>query len=128
MKTIINTKQAPTPIGPYNQAVIANGIVYCSGQVAINPKDGSFCNGSIAEETKMVLANLKAVLDSANSGIKQVIKCSIFLTNMDDFNEVNRVYADVFSNADAPARETVEVSRLPANARVEISCIALTDV
>ncbi len=124
MKTIVKTNHAPAPIGPYNQAVVANGIVYCSGQVAIDPKDGSFCDGSIADETRKVISNLEAVLKAANSGLEYVLKCSIFLTNMDDFKVVNTVYAEAFDNAEAPARETVEVSRLPANARVEISCIA----
>jgi 2-iminobutanoate/2-iminopropanoate deaminase len=124
MKTIVKTNHAPAPIGPYNQAVVANGIVYCSGQVAIDPKDGSFCDGSIADETRKVISNLEAVLKAANSGLEYVLKCSIFLINMDDFKVVNTVYAEAFDNAEAPARETVEVSRLPANARVEISCIA----
>lgn len=127
MKQIINTKEAPAPIGPYNQAVVANGVVYCSGQVAINPVDGTFVRSSPAEQTKQILANLEAVLVASGSSLNQVVKCSIFLTNLNDFQAVNKVYASVFGEKDAPARETVEVSRLPAEAEVEISCIALVE-
>lgn len=123
-KRIVKTKQAPAPIGPYNQAIIANSIVYCSGQVAIDPSNGHFVNDDVAAETQQVLKNLKAVLKEAGSDFSKVLKCSIFLTNMDDFSLVNEVYKKAFGEEHAPARETVEVSRLPANARVEISCIA----
>ncbi|MCH8545624.1 MAG: Rid family detoxifying hydrolase [Cryomorphaceae bacterium] len=123
-KRIIKTKQAPAPIGPYNQAVVSNGLVYCSGQVAIDPSNGHFINENVEVETMQVLKNLKAVLNEAGSDFSKVLKCCIFLTNMDDFTVVNEVYKKAFGEEHAPARETVEVSRLPANARVEISCIA----
>jgi len=123
-KKIINSKDAPAPVGPYNQAVMAGDTLYISGQIALDPETGKIVKGGIAEETGQVMRNLRAVLQSAGMDYGNVVKCSIFITDMNDFSIVNEVYGSFFSN-DSPARETVEVSRLPKDARVEISCIAV---
>ena len=124
MKKIIETPNAPAPIGPYSQAVLAGNTLYVSGQIAINPKNGELKNYNLEIETRQVMANLEAVLSAADMHWKNVVKCSIFLKSMDDFTEVNSIYAEVFKS-DPPARETVEVSQLPKDVRVEISCIAI---
>lgn len=124
MKTIINTHHAPSPLGPYNQAVMANGTLYISGQIAINVTSGEFVLNSIEEETKQVMLNLKAILTEAGMTFENVVKSSIFISNMDDFSKINTVYASYFNEATAPARETVEVARLPKNVSIEISMIA----
>lgn len=122
-KEIINTKNAPEPIGPYSQAIKYNDTVYVSGQIALDPKSGELINGSLKIETRQVLKNLDAILTASGSSINNVIKCSIFITDMDSFGEINAIYGEYFS-ANPPARETVEVSGLPKGVRVEISCIA----
>jgi 2-iminobutanoate/2-iminopropanoate deaminase len=124
MKKIIETPNAPAPIGPYSQAVLAGNTLYVSGQIAINPKNGELKNYNLEIETRQVMANLEAVLSAADMHWKNVVKCSIFLKSMNDFTEVNSIYAEVFKS-DPPARETVEVSQLPKDVRVEISCIAI---
>ncbi|MEI6864579.1 RidA family protein [Flavicella sp.] len=124
MKTIINTNNAPAPLGPYNQAVLANDILYISGQIAINPKTGEFVTDSIQEETKQVMSNLQAVLAKANMTFENIVKSSIFIKNMNDFSEINKIYGSYFDETTAPARETVEVSKLPKNVSLEISMIA----
>lgn len=124
MKKIISTKNAPGAIGPYSQAVMINGFLYTSGQVAIDPETGNMVTGSTEAETAQVMKNLEAVLAEAGLGFEHVIKTSIFLKDMDDFQTVNTIYASYFT-ADYPARETVEVARLPKDARVEISMIAV---
>lgn len=124
MKKIYQTKNAPAPVGPYNQAVAVNGILYVSGQIAINPKTGSFETDDIQTETHQVMKNIKAILSEADVDFNYVIKASIFLANMDDFTDVNSVYATYFDEETAPARECVEVSKLPKNVSVEISVIA----
>ncbi|MCC5916290.1 MAG: RidA family protein [Cryomorphaceae bacterium] len=124
MIKIIKTKNAPTPIGPYNQAIQANEWLYCSGQVAINPQTGKFISGSVTDEAEQVLKNLQAVLEKAGTNFNRVVKCGIFLTDMNDFVAVNEVYAKYFKDHH-PARETVAVKALPAGAKVEISCVAL---
>lgn len=124
MKRIINTKAAPAPIGPYNQAVLANDTLYVSGQIAINPATGELTNTSVADETKQVLANLDAVLREAGMTFDNVVKTSIFLSSMDLFPVVNEIYGAVF-NGDFPARETVAVAGLPKAVNVEISVIAV---
>jgi 2-iminobutanoate/2-iminopropanoate deaminase len=124
MKTIINTHNAPSPLGPYNQAVMANGTLYISGQIAINVTSGEFVLNSIEEETKQVMLNLKAILTEAGMTFENVVKSSIFISNMDDFTKINTVYGSYFNEATAPARETVEVARLPKDVSVEISMIA----
>ncbi len=124
MKTIITTKEAPAPIGPYNQAILNGNTLYTSGQIAINPKTNMLVLDNINSETAQVMENLKAVLTAANMTFENVIKVSIFIANMDDFTAINKVYGNYFNNENAPARETVQVARLPKNVNVEISLIA----
>ena len=124
MKKIIHTHEAPAPIGPYSQAVRMGNTVYTSGQIAIDPKTDSLIQGSIADETHQVMRNMQAVLEAAGLGFEQVLKSTIFITNMDDFGAINEVYGSYFDSATAPARETVQVARLPKDVRVEISMIA----
>jgi 2-iminobutanoate/2-iminopropanoate deaminase len=124
MKTIIHTSDAPKPIGPYSQAVRINNLVFTSGQIAINPKSGLLIEGTIQEETHQVMHNMQAVLNAAGLDFKQVLKSTIFVTDMDDFAAINEVYASYFDSDTAPARETVQVARLPKDVRVEISMIA----
>ncbi len=125
MKQIIKTSNAPAPIGPYNQAVVANGMVFLSGQIALDPKTGELVQASIEAETVQVMENVKAVLEAAGSSFEQVVKTSIFLSDMAYFAAVNQVYAKYFDEANAPARETVAVKTLPRSVNVEISMIAL---
>jgi 2-iminobutanoate/2-iminopropanoate deaminase len=124
MKQIIHTEDAPAPIGPYNQAVRMGNTVYTSGQIAIDPSSGLLVEGSISEETHQVMRNMQAVLNAAGLNFSQVLKSTIFITNMDDFGVINEVYGSYFDSDTAPARETVQVARLPKNVRVEISMIA----
>lgn len=123
MKTIINTPNAPAPIGPYSQAVAANGFLYVSGQVAINPATGELTQESIKAETEQVMRNLNALLLEAGYEFSHILKTTIFLSDMSLFAEVNEVYGSYFT-ADFPARETVAVKGLPRNVNVEISVIA----
>lgn len=123
MKTIINTSSAPAPIGPYSQAVIANGFLFLSGQVAINPENGELNLTSIAEETHQVMRNIKAVLLEAEYAFEHIVKTTIFLTDMSLFAEVNEIYGSYFETA-YPARETVAVKGLPKGVNVEISVTA----
>ena len=124
MKKIGNTSNAPKPIGPYNQAVISGNLMFMSGQIAFDPSTGELVIGEIQAETKQVMENLKSILDEAGLSFKDVIKTSIFLSDMNNFQQVNEIYGSYFSDEDAPARETVEVSRLPKDVNVEISMIA----
>lgn len=124
MKKIIHSTQAPNPVGPYNQAILKNGFLFTSGQIAINPKTGDLITNSIEEETKQVMANVKAVLEEADMDFSHVIKATIFISNMEDFGKINTVYASYFDEKTAPARETVEVANLPKYANIEISVIA----
>jgi len=123
MKKIINTPKAPAPIGPYNQAVMHGSTLYTSGQIAINPVTNELVIENIKEETKMVMENLKAVLAAANMTFEHVIKATIFISDMNNFGQINEVYGSYFTS-DFPARETVEVACLPKNVNVEISVIA----
>jgi 2-iminobutanoate/2-iminopropanoate deaminase len=123
-KTIINTKNAPAPIGPYNQAVKVNNMLFVSGQIAINPADSSLNTSNIADETHQVMKNLEAILKEAGMGFENIVKTSIFLSDMNNFGKVNEVYGSYFT-ANFPARETVEVSRLPKDVNVEISVVAI---
>ncbi|MFZ9980624.1 MAG: RidA family protein [Cyclobacteriaceae bacterium] len=123
-KEIIYTASAPEPIGPYAQAVMAGNFLFVSGQIAINPATGTFSSNSVEDETRQVMSNLMAVLSTAGMDFKNVVKCTIFLTDMNDFPVVNKIYGESFST-NPPARETVEVRRLPKDAKVEISCIAV---
>ncbi len=122
-KKIIYTPHAPEPIGPYSQAVLVNDTLYVSGQIALDAQSGQLVNQSLEEETIQVMKNLEAILLAAGSSFDQVIKCSIFLTDMGSFGEINAIYGKSFTTS-PPARETVEVSALPKGVRVEISCIA----
>ncbi|MDA9213353.1 Rid family detoxifying hydrolase [bacterium] len=124
MKKVINSKNAPEPVGPYNQAILIDGTLYLSGQIALDPKSMKMDNSSIESETIRVLNNIEAVLKEANYDFNDIIKTTIFLTNMEDFNVVNEIYGKRFEKEFAPARETVEVSGLPKNAKIEISVIA----
>jgi len=123
MKTIYQTSEAPAPIGPYSQATGLGQFVFISGQIAINPQNGSFCNHSVEEEAEQVMKNLLAVLYASGSSAERILKTSIFLTDMADFPIVNAIY-DRFFTGNYPARETVQVAGLPKGARVEISAIA----
>ncbi len=124
MKKIISTQKAPTPIGPYNQGVMLGDILYTSGQIAIDPNNGNLVTNNIEAETTLVMQNLKAILEAANMGFENVIKSSIFVSNMNDFSKINKVYGQYFSTETAPARETIEVANLPKFVNVEISMIA----
>jgi 2-iminobutanoate/2-iminopropanoate deaminase len=124
MKKIINSKNAPEPVGSYNQAILIDGTLYLSGQIALDPKSMKMDNSSIESETIRVLNNIEAVLKEASYDFSDIIKTTIFLTNMEDFNVVNEIYGKRFEKEFAPARETVEVSGLPKNAKIEISIIA----
>ncbi len=124
MKEIINSSKAPAPIGPYSQAVKANNTLYVSGQIPINEETGNLINSSIEAETEQVMKNLQYILNQASLSFRNVVKCSIFISDMSNFNTINEVYGKYFEE-DPPARETVEVSGLPKGVNVEISCIAV---
>jgi 2-iminobutanoate/2-iminopropanoate deaminase len=125
MKKIITTSKAPAPIGPYNQAVLAGNTLYTSGQIALDPNTMELVLDDIKTETKQVMENMKAVLEAANMSLENVVKTSIFLSDMNNFSQVNEVYGTYFDNNTAPARETVEVANLPKFVNVEISMIAV---
>ncbi len=124
MKLVITTKNAPTPIGPYNQAILKNGMLFTSGQIAIDPQTGELNLDNIETETKLVMENLKAILTEAGMTFENVLKSTIFIRDMDNFSAINKVYGSYFNEATAPARETVQVSRLPKSVNIEISVIA----
>lgn len=126
MKEIISTENAPGAIGPYSQAVKTGNMIFCSGQIPIDPKTGEFVSQDVAEQTEQVLKNLSAVLEAAGSGLNNVVKTTVFLADMNDFTAMNEVYARYFSE-NKPARATVQAARLPRDARVEIECIAVSD-
>ncbi len=123
MKKTIHTTEAPQAIGPYSQAVVYNGLVHCSGQIGLDPGTMKFAGEDVESQARQVMQNLKAVLEEADSGFNKVIKCSIYLDQMDDFGKVNEIYGGYFSE-NPPARETVAVDTLPKDAKVEISCTA----
>jgi len=125
MKTIITTAKAPQPIGPYSQAVLVGNTLYTSGQIALHPESGELVMETIEEETTQVMKNLKAVLEAADMTFENVIKASIFISDMNSFGAINAVYGQYFKEATAPARETVEVANLPKFVNVEISVIAI---
>ncbi len=125
MKKIIFTEKAPTPIGPYSQAVLAGNTLYVSGQIPLNPNSGELIMNSIEEQTKQVMENLNAVLSETGMSFENVVKATIFITDMNDFAKINGVYGNYFSENNTPARETVQVSRLPKDVNVEISVVAL---
>ena len=124
MKTVINTTNAPAPIGPYNQAIAANGFLFVSGQVAIDPATGNLVLDNIKRETTLVMENIKAILTAAGIDFSHIVKTTIFLKDMQSFAQVNEVYGSYFT-AEFPARETVAVAGLPKNVNVEISVTAL---
>ena len=125
MKKIINTTKAPAPIGPYNQAVLSGNTLYTSGQIALHPDTMELVLDDIKTETKQVMENMKAVLEAADMTFENVIKTSIFISDMNNFSQINDVYGSYFNEATAPARETVEVANLPKFVNVEISMIAI---
>ena len=122
-KTIIATENAPKAIGPYSQAIAYNGVLYCSGQIPLDPATGLIVEGDVAVQTERVLENLKAVLEAAGSSLGQVLKTTVFIKDMNEFAKVNEVYGRYFGES-LPARATVEVARLPRDVRVEIEAIA----
>jgi len=124
MKQEINTPNAPAPIGPYSQGILSENTLYMSGQIALSPETGELVNTSIEEETNQVMHNIQAVLIQTGMTMDNIVKCSIFISDMDNFSEINKVYGSYFTGI-APARETVEVSRLPKDVNVEISVIAV---
>ena len=124
MKEIINTTNAPAPVGPYNQSVKVGDLLFVSGQIAIIPGNGELVKGTIEEETEQVMSNLKAILEEAGLTFENVIKASVFVTDMNDYGKINGIYAKYFSEETAPARELIEVANLPKFVNVEISVIA----
>ena len=124
MKKVINTKNAPKAIGPYSQAILSGNTLYCSGQIAINPATGNLVMDNITAETTQVIKNIEAVLKEAEMDFNHVVKCSIFMKDMNDYAAINVVYANSFGE-NPPAREAVQVSVLPKNVNVEISVIAI---
>jgi len=125
MKRIIKTLHAPAPIGPYNQAVLSGNTLYTSGQIALHPETGELVLTDIKTETKQVMENMKAVLEAADMTFENVVKTSIFISDMHNFSQINEIYAQYFDDNSAPARETVEVANLPKFVNVEISMIAI---
>lgn len=125
MKKIINTSEAPNPVGPYNQSVLAAGLLFISGQIAIDPATGELVTGDIESETHRVLKNIGAILREAGLGYENVVKCSVFVSDMENYGRINAIYAQYFAEDTAPARELVEVSNLPKYVHVEISAIAV---
>jgi 2-iminobutanoate/2-iminopropanoate deaminase len=123
-RTRIKTGGAPAAIGPYSQAISVGDIVFCSGQIAIDPKTGHMLSTGIEAETEQVLRNLRAVLQAADLDMKHVVQCRVYLTDINDYGQVNEIYARYFAE-DAPAREAMQVAALPRGARVEISCVAV---
>ncbi len=123
MNEVISTENAPGAIGPYSQAIKAGGMVFCSGQIPIDPATGQFVSENVAEQTVQVFKNLEAVLKAAGTGLSNVVKTTVFLADMNDFTEMNEVYSHFFSE-NKPARATVQAARLPRDAKVEIECIA----
>ncbi len=124
MKKEIKSANAPKAIGPYSQAIVTNGLVFTSGQIAIDPSSGELNTGSIEEQTRLVLSNLKAVLEAAGSSLDKAVKCTVFLHDMKDYIEMNAVYGEFFK-APYPARSAVQVARLPKDVKVEIEAIAI---
>jgi len=124
MNEVITTDKAPGAIGPYSQAIKANGMIFCSGQIPIDPATGNFVSEDVSEQTVQVFTNLAAVLEAAGSGLDKVVKTTVFLADMNDFAAMNEVYSNYFVE-NKPARATVQAARLPRDAKVEIECIAV---
>jgi 2-iminobutanoate/2-iminopropanoate deaminase len=123
MRKIISTDKAPKAIGPYSQAVVAHGFAFVSGQIPLNPANGQVVEGGIREQTRRVLDNIEAILQASGSSLRQVVKTTVYLKNLEEFAVMNEVYSEFFADH-PPARATVEVARLPRDVRVEIDCIA----
>lgn len=123
----LNSKNSPKAVGPYSQAIKAGNFVFCSGQIGLDPKTNSLVDGAIEEETKQTLNNLKEVLKAAKLSLKDVVRVDIFITDIEHFSKVNEIYGKYFIHDPKPARQTVEVSKLPKEANIEISCIALVN-
>jgi len=126
LREVIATEQAPRAIGPYSQAIRAGNLLFCSGQIPIDPATGEFVSGGVAEQTEQVMRNLSAVLSAGQSSLGQVVKTTVFLADMNDFTAMNEVYGRFFGE-NPPARATVQAARLPRDAKVEIDAIAITD-
>ena len=126
-KRIITTERAPAPVGAYNQATLANGTLYVSGQIALDPATGGLITTDIETETERVMENLKAIVEAGGSSMDRILKCEVFVSDMENFGRINTVYARYFDEATAPARALVQVANLPKYVNVEISCIALVD-
>ena len=124
-KSLISTDNAPAAVGPYSQAVAANGLVFCSGQIPLDPGTGKLVTGSIADQTRRCMENLAAVLTEAGSGMDQLVKVNVYLADIEDYVEFNEAYGE-FIGSEAPARAAVAVAGLPKGARVEVECVALT--
>ena len=125
MKEILNTTSAPSPVGPYNQSILAGNTLYISGQIALDPETGELVLESIEKETHQVMQNLKAILGNAGMNFENIVKCSVFVKNMQNYARINKIYADYFNEETAPVRELVEVAALPKYVNVEISAIAV---
>ena len=125
MKNIVSSKNVPSAIGPYSQGIATDGLVFTSGQLGLDPQTGDFAPGGVAAQTRQSLLNVKAVLEAAGSGLDRVVKTTVFLSDMNDFAEMNRVYAEFFGEGGCPARSAVEVARLPKDGLVEIEAIAV---
>jgi 2-iminobutanoate/2-iminopropanoate deaminase len=128
-RTVVRTQNAPAPVGPYNQAIVAGGqMVFLAGQIALSPETGAIVGeGNVAAQTEQVMVNLQAVLKAAGSGLQQVVKTNVYLKDMNDFAAMNNVYGKFFDEETAPARACVEVARLPKDVLVEIDCIAVVN-
>ena len=126
MKRIIITEDAPLPVGPYSQAIKTDNLIFVSGQIPINPETDELVRGDIVEETRQILSNINAVLEAADSSLGKIVKISVFMLDLGQFDRVNQVFNEFFSS-EPPARETVEVSRLPKDVDIEISCIAVAN-
>ena len=125
-RKVIRTEQAPAPVGPYNQAIAASGLVFVAGQIPLDPSSGEIVGGAdVAQQTQQVITNIKAVLEASGSKLQDVVKTTVFLVDLNDFAAMNAVYAQYFEEAIAPARACVQVSRLPKDVLVEIDCIAV---
>lgn len=124
MKRIIQTDKAPAPIGPYNQAIAYNGVLYISGQIALHPETGELITDNIEDETHRVMQNIRGILESEGLTFEDILKCSVFVSDINMFSRINAVYGQYFNDSTAPARELVEVARLPRLVNVEISVIA----
>jgi len=125
MKKIIATDKAPAAIGPYSQGTTANGFIFTSGQIALDPATGALVPGGIAEQTRQSLLNLKAILEKAGSSLDKVLKTTVFLSDMNNFAEMNKVYSEIFGTENHPGRSAVQVARLPKDALIEVEVIAL---